>query len=272
MGGVAYAAALALAVVFAVAAVAKLRRRETTARAFAGLGLASPRALSLGVPLLELALAAGLVVVPAWAGIAALAVLVGFTTFVVRAIRRGDPRGCGCFGAARPAPMGEAEVLRNAVLALAATLAAFAPGPVVPQPAAVLAVAGAAAAATLAVSAVSAVSHRGRPAAGARQGPPQGSPAPPLPGLVHDGTTVTFVAFVAPGCDGCDELRATLAHHHRAGVDVRVVDLDDDSASSFAAFGVVAPPFLVVLDGHGRVLATGPARSDDDVDLLLSTT
>jgi uncharacterized membrane protein YphA (DoxX/SURF4 family) len=129
MAGFTYAAALALALVFAVAAVAKLRRRAGTARAFAGLGLASPRVLALGVPVVELALAAGLVVVPGWAGIVALAVLAGFTAFVVQAIRRGDPQGCGCFGATRPAPMGPAELLRNGLLALGAVIAAFTPRP-----------------------------------------------------------------------------------------------------------------------------------------------
>jgi hypothetical protein len=266
MGGLAYAASLALALVFAIAAVAKLRRRPATARAFAGLGLASPRALALGVPLLELGLAAALVVVPSWGAIVALAVLAGFTTFVVRALRRGDVQGCGCFGATRPAPMGAAEVLRNGLLALAALSATFAPGPVVPEPLAVLAVAGAAAAGALVVSAVARHPRRALPL---RQGPPRGSPAPPLPGLEYDGTTRNVVAFVSPGCEGCDELRATLAHLRRPGVAVRVVDLDDASAASFDVFDVLAPPFLVVVDGQGLVSAAGPARSSDDVDGLL---
>lgn len=268
MEGLAYAAALALALVFAVAGTAKLRHRGRTARAFAGLGLASPQALALGVPLLELGLAVGLVLVPAWAGIVALAVLAGFTAFVLRAIQRGDGQGCGCFGSTRPAPMGSAEVLRNVLLAMAATLAAFAPGPVVPEPPALLAVAGAVVAGT---AAVSAVSHRRRPILGGRQGPPRGSPAPPLHGLEPDGTTLTLVAFVAPGCAGCDELRTTLAHTQarRRGVAVMVVDLDDASATSFAAFGVRAPPVLVVVDGKGLVLAAGAARSHGDVERLL---
>lgn len=264
--GLAYTASLALAVVFAVAGSAKLRHRSSTARAFAGLGLASPRASAVGVPVVELALAAGLVVVPAWAGVVALAVLAGFTTFVVQAIRRGDPRRCGCFGAARPAPMGSAEVLRNGLLALAAALAAFAPRPVVPRP---LALAAAVGVFALGAVAVSAVSRRQGPALTAGQGPARATPAPPLPGLHHDGTTATLVAFVAPGCVGCDELRTTLARRPNADLRVRVVDLDDESASSFAAFGVVAPPFVVVLDGHGLVLATGAARSHGDVDRLL---
>lgn len=268
MAGFTYAAALALALVFAVAAVAKLRRRAGTARAFAGLGLASPRVLALGVPAAELALAAGLVVVPGWAGIVALAVLAGFTAFVVQAIRRGDPQGCGCFGATRRAPMGPAELLRNGLLALGAVIAAFTPRPTLPEPMDVLAVAAAVAVGALAVSAVSGRPRRGG-APSVRQGLPWGSSAPPLPGLHHDGATVHLVAFVAPGCEGCDELRATLVQLCRPGVEVRLVDLDDASAPSFTAFGVRAPPFLVVVDGQGQVSATGPARTSGDVDRLL---
>lgn len=266
MGGLAYAAALALALVFATAGTAKLRRRRATARAFAGLGLASPRVLAVGVPVAELGLAVGLVVVPAWAGIVALAVLAGFTTFVVRAVRRGERQGCGCFGTTRPVPMGAAEVVRNGWLALAATLAAFASGPVVPRPLALMAVAGLAVAGAGTVAAVA----RLRPTLGRRQGPPRGSPAPALPGLHLDGTTTTLVAFVAPDCEGCAELRSTLERLSLPDLAVQVVDLDDRSASFFAAFDVVAPPFVVVIDSRGLVRASGPARTDHDIDRLIA--
>lgn len=266
MEGFSYATALALAMVFATAGTAKLRRRSSTARAFAGLGLASPRAFAWGVPLVELGLAAGLIAVPASAAIVALAVLAGFTTFVVQTIRRGDTRGCGCFGATRPGPMGIAEVLRNGLLCLAATIAAFASRPVVPQPMAVVVVAGAVAAGTIAVSFVA---RRQGPALARGQGPSPGTTAPFLPGLHLDGVTLNLVAFVAPRCQGCEELRATLAQVRRPGVDVKIVELDDGSASSFATFGVVAPPVVVVIDGNGVVLATGPARSDSDLERLV---
>lgn len=266
MEGFPYATALALALVFAVAGTAKLRRRSSTAGSFARLGLPWPRALATGVPLAELTLAVGLVAVPAWAGIVALAVLAGFTTFVLRAIRRGEPRGCGCFGTARPRPMGVAEVLRNGLLSLAATIAAFASGPLVPQPLALAAVAGAVAAGAVAVSLVA---RRHRPVPVRAQGPRRGATAPFLPGLHPDGATLNLVAFVAPRCQGCEELRATLAHVRNPGIDVKIVELDDGSASSFAAFGVVAPPVVVVIDGNGVVLATGPARSDSDLERLV---
>ncbi|MGI8759129.1 MAG: TlpA family protein disulfide reductase [Acidimicrobiales bacterium] len=270
MPQIAYAAALALAAVFAAAAIAKLRRRPTTERAFGALGLASPRALALGVPTAELTLAAGLVVVPAEAGTAALAVLAGFTTFLARSIRRGDALGCGCFGTAQPAPAGITEVVRNGFLAAAAVLAAFARGPVVPGLGAVaVVVAGAA----VAVAVLAVVSRReGRWPSPAPAGPLPGSLAPPLSGLVHEGpaATATLIAFVAPTCEGCAELRSCLAAFAGRGLRQRVVELDDGSAAAFVAFGVRSTPYLVVVDGQGRVRSSGPARTHDDVERLLA--
>lgn len=265
MAEVSYAAALVLAVVFAWAGVAKLRRRPATARAFAALGLASPQALSVGVPLAELALAVGLVIVPAVAGVAALAVLAGFTTFLALSVLRGDPVGCGCFGTASAARAGAAELVRNGFLAAAAVMAATAPGRVLPGPAALATVAAAAVVAAAVVRAVSrrSVIHPGR------QGPAPGSLAPTLPGLCHDGATTTLVAFVAPTCAGCSALREALRHYAGAGLRQQVVELDDDSAGVFTAFGVRSAPFLVVLDGSGRVQAAGPARSRTDVERLV---
>ena len=268
MPEIAYAAALALAAVFATAAIAKLRRRPTTERVFGALGLASPRALAVGVPLAELALAAGLVVVPSAAGIAALAVLAGFTTFLVLSIRRGDALGCGCFGTAEPAPAGGVEVVRNGFLAAAAVLAAFAPGPVVPGPSALAAVAAVAAVAVVVVAAISRRAVRWpRPGP---QGPVPGGLAPPLPGLVHEGPAATLVAFVAPTCEGCAELRSCLADFADRGLRQHVVELDDSSAGAFVAYGIRSTPYLVVVDGQGRVRSSGPARSSGDVERLLA--
>ena len=66
MSDVGYAAALVLAAVFGWAGLAKLRARDATERTFAAFGLAAPRALAVGRPGDELALAAGLVLVPGW--------------------------------------------------------------------------------------------------------------------------------------------------------------------------------------------------------------
>src|SRR5438270_12054405 len=93
---VTYPAAVALALVFAVAAMAKWRDGHRVQ------------------PALELALAAALLIAPGWAGIVAVAVLVGFTTYLVRAMRRRQP--CNCFGSASTEPVSAVQLVRNAVL------------------------------------------------------------------------------------------------------------------------------------------------------------
>jgi hypothetical protein len=142
---VAYAAALALAAVFGWAGLAKLRDRHVTAAAFRDVGLAAPERLAVAVPGLELALAAALVLVPAEAALVTVAVLAGFTTFLVRARRAGVEGGCGCFGGTRRQPVPAAELGRNALLAAGALTASFAAGPVVPGPGALALVAAVAA-------------------------------------------------------------------------------------------------------------------------------
>jgi len=132
MSEVAYGAALVLAILFAWAGVAKLADRGRTTRTFAAFGLPAPKILGTAVPVVELVLAAGLVIVPAVAAYAALGMLAAFTTFLVRAVRAGVDVGCGCFGSARDEPVSTVEVLRNALLACAAVVASFSTGPVVP--------------------------------------------------------------------------------------------------------------------------------------------
>jgi hypothetical protein len=118
---VAYGAALVLAAVFVRAAVAKLADRQATATAFGELGL--PAVAATAVPLVELALAGALVVVPAWGGVFALALLAGFTAFLILAIRSGARTGCNCFGSARRGPVSWNDVLRNCVLVVLAVVA-----------------------------------------------------------------------------------------------------------------------------------------------------
>lgn len=274
MDEVAYAAALALAAVFAWAGVAKLASRAATERAFRGLGLVAPRGLAVGVPVAELVLAAGLLAAPAEAAIAALAVLAGFTTFLVRSLGRGEAGGCGCFGTSHPAPVSSVDLARNAVLALAAVVAAFAPGPVAPGPAAVAGVALAAGAGGGALAALR------RMAAGAgvpsgRQGLPPGAWAPPVDGVGYDLARRTLVAFLAPTCAGCAGLRAAVEARASASApgDIRValVELDDASRSTFEAFGVRSAPYLVVVDTSGRVAAGGRATSPAEVQALVAS-
>jgi uncharacterized membrane protein YphA (DoxX/SURF4 family) len=129
---VGYAAALLLAAVFGWAGLAKFRAREQTARTFRAFGLAAPDALAVGVPVTELVLAVGLVVVPGWAALGALAVLAGFSTILVRAMRAGVDVGCGCFGTAKREPVSFVELVRNGLLGVPAVAAAFAQRPDLP--------------------------------------------------------------------------------------------------------------------------------------------
>ncbi|MCU1376112.1 MAG: hypothetical protein JWO68_3398 [Actinomycetia bacterium] len=138
-----YLAALILAVLFAWAGVAKLGARRRTARTFRALGLPAPAGLAVAVPVVELALAVGLVVAPGWAAAGALALLAAFSVFLFRAVRAGVDVGCGCFGSAGNEPVSYVELARNALLGIAAAVALATPRPVAPSLAAVL-VAGAA--------------------------------------------------------------------------------------------------------------------------------
>jgi hypothetical protein len=267
--GLAYTTALALALVLGVAGVAKLRRRGLTERSFRSQGLAWPRALATTVPVTEVVLAAGLVVVPSWAATATLAVLAGFTTFLVRSMRRGDPLGCGCFGATRAVPVGPTELVRNGVLMAAAALVTVAAeSPTVPGPVPLLTVT---VAAVGAVAALAQLRRRSRPGTPGPQGLAPGSMAPTLPGsgTAPVGSTM-LVAFVAPSCEGCAELLVTLQQVPRADVAVRVIELTDDTAPLFAAYGVRSAPYLVVVDRQGRVRSSGPARSPGDVARLVA--
>ena len=110
-------AALVLAVVFAWSSLAKL----VTQPDMTELGL--PASTALVVSLVEVALAVALLVSSANGGLAALVVLAGFTTFLLKRVNRGQ--SCACFGTSA-APVTWWSVGRNAVLLALAAVAAFA--------------------------------------------------------------------------------------------------------------------------------------------------
>src|SRR5688500_9193333 len=116
-----YAAALALAAVFTWAGVAKLANAASTKAGFRELGL--PAVAATVVPIVELALAAVLIVIPAWGAVFALALLTGFATFLALVIRSGVRAGCTCFGSVRRAPVSWRALVRNAALAALAMVA-----------------------------------------------------------------------------------------------------------------------------------------------------
>jgi Methylamine utilisation protein MauE len=127
---VGYTVSLGLALVFAVAAGAKFGRPANTVRSFEALGLGRlARPLAVVVPLVELALALGLVFVPEIAAAVALLLLGLFSAVLVRALMAGVEVGCGCFGGLDRHPVRALDIARNGALALAAVVAWRWPGP-----------------------------------------------------------------------------------------------------------------------------------------------
>lgn len=113
----AWAGAL-VGVVLVVAGVAKLTSRGWPSQARA-IG-APPWAVRV-VPVLEVAIGAALVAGVPNAGWAAIALLVGFSVFLVVALLRGVEAPCACFGSMTSRPVTWWSVARNVLLmALAA--------------------------------------------------------------------------------------------------------------------------------------------------------
>jgi hypothetical protein len=135
MGDVAIAAGWLLAVVLLWAGGAKLRARARTAEGFARLGVPAARRLAVAVPVVEIAVAVGLVLQPRMGGVAALILLVVLTAFVSLRLAQGAEVTCGCFGGAREEPLTGAVVVRNAALMVAAAAALLAPAGVPAAPA-----------------------------------------------------------------------------------------------------------------------------------------
>lgn len=130
------AAALVLAIVFGWAAAAKFRTPAETTSSFQGLELPMAKVLAKAVPMVELGVAVGLVVAPAFVAWPALALVLAFSVVIVRAIAAGSTVRCACFGAAAPKsgdgdgrPVSVVELVRNAGLGgLAIVASGSAPG------------------------------------------------------------------------------------------------------------------------------------------------
>jgi hypothetical protein len=110
-------AALALAVVFAWSSLGKLITRPDMTK----LGL--PRWSGEVTAYVEALLAVLLLLRPADGGVVALALLAGFTAFLIRRFDTGT--GCGCFGSSSTKPVGITSLVRNAALLALAAMAAF---------------------------------------------------------------------------------------------------------------------------------------------------
>jgi len=123
----------ALAVVFAIAAIAKLTDLANFRQTLTEFGVpfSAARAGAVGIPVLELAIAALLLPTDTAraAAIAALSLLAVFCLAIARLLRRGEQPDCNCFGKAHASPVGSGSLARNAALgAVAALVVAAGPG------------------------------------------------------------------------------------------------------------------------------------------------
>lgn len=120
-------ARLALGVVFVLAAGTKLRDPQGSRQGMSD--LLSPRfaPLSIALPIVELAIALGMLVAPPpwrnYATFASMLLLVAFTGAILRAMQRPHPPACHCFGASSTQPVGAPMVVRNAAFLLLALVA-----------------------------------------------------------------------------------------------------------------------------------------------------
>ena len=115
---------VALAAVFVTAGIAKLldpRGSREAARAF-GVPDRLAGKVARDIPMAEIAIAVLLLPTATrwWAAVAALGLLLVFSTAIARAIARGEAPDCHCFGQLYSAPAGWRTLARNAVLAAAA--------------------------------------------------------------------------------------------------------------------------------------------------------
>lgn len=140
MNELAYVAAAGIAALFAWAGRAKLRSRARTTRSFRAIGLPVPGALAIGVPVVELVLALTLLVVPAVAATATIALLAAFTVVLARIVLAGREVSCACFGSAGSETVTWVELARNgALISVALVIAITGTTPVVPGIAALIA-------------------------------------------------------------------------------------------------------------------------------------
>ena len=125
-GSLAAAARLTVGVVLVSSGVAKLVSRQGSESQLARFGV--PGALSsvasVGVPLLELAVAVLVLAVPGrwptWLAVGAFAL---FTGFVAAELQRGEREPCRCFGSLSNRPMSTRALARNAWLLALAVIA-----------------------------------------------------------------------------------------------------------------------------------------------------
>lgn len=129
MATIGLTARLLLAAFLAIAGVGKQRHRPAGLEMFRSLGLPAIPAAVIGLSLVELALAAGLLI-PGLVRLAAAstaAVMTLFTAVLAAALLRGRAPKCACLGNAKPSPVTRLTLLRNLGLIAIAVFAYTAP-------------------------------------------------------------------------------------------------------------------------------------------------
>ncbi len=117
--------AIFLACVLGIAAASKARDIAGTRGGFVDLGLPHAGLLAWAVPAVEAIIAVLLLLTPGWGGVAAFALLVGFTVVLVVTIRSGRIVPCRCFGGSSADPVSWGQVARNVWLLCLAAVASL---------------------------------------------------------------------------------------------------------------------------------------------------
>lgn len=274
----------ALVVVLVVAAAGKVRDVRGFAAVIDGYRLL-PRRLTPPAAVTVLvaeAAAVLLLVVPAtrrWGGLLSAALFAVFLAAMVSVLRRGMDVDCGCFGSSRASRVGPFTVARTALLLVLAVMAAVAGA----EPFRAVQIVPAVVLLAL-VGAVTLLGPRAPDTGGPRSGTRFTLAVP-----VETATagTPTLFALVSPACGLCtamlpafvaargrmrvvlvsaDEEPAVRAYLGDHGVDLPVLidpDVYDDN-------GIPWPPYAVVTDGAGMVLAADGADSPDRLGALLA--
>jgi hypothetical protein len=274
----------ALVVVLVAAAAGKARDVRGFAAVIDGYRLLPRRLVPPAAVTLPAAEAAAvlLLLFPAtrrWGGLLSAALFAVFLAAMLSVLRRGMEVDCGCFGPSRGSTVGPFTVARTGLLLVLAVMAAvagtepFRAAQIVPA----VVLLGLAGAATL-------LGPRAADAGGPRAGVRF---ALAVPAETATAGAPTLFALVSPACGLCtamlpafvaarerirvvlvsaDEEPAVRAYLGDHGVDLPVV-VDPDV---YDGNGIPWPPYAVVTDGTGTVLAADGVASPDRLDALLT--
>jgi hypothetical protein len=275
---------LGVALVLLAAVAAKVRSRTDLPEVLRGYGVGASLAApaSVGLVVLEGALAVLLLtgVAPLAVSLAAVGIGLGFVGAVARVRAAGVRRlRCGCFGTAERSTgflLARAAAFTG-LAGLAAAAAAYGP-PTVSTDGWLTAAVVVLAIAVLGLGALVLALYRQVGLLTLRIGPPQGAleiegegpelgaAAPALAGLLGSGSEL--VAFFSPTCRLCRELLPGVQALGRDGVAIRIVDEGRDP-DAFRVWNVPGSPFAVHLV-DGVVSAKGLVNTLEQLEGLVS--